>query len=137
MQSTTDFTFHLSIPCQNLDQAQRFYVELLGCTLVSRTKEQIILNFFDHQLTCHLAPDQIDLELRLYSRNLGMILYSKLDWEKCRQIAMKSYIPLFEIPHIRFEHLPERYWTFSIIDPSNNVLEIKHYGQGNSSINEY
>ena len=56
---TTDDTFHLAIPAQDLDAAQQFYVAGLGCKLARRYDDRITLDFFGDQLVCHLS-DAID-----------------------------------------------------------------------------
>ena len=63
--------FHLAIPALNLDDAQRFYVEGLGCTLARRYDDRITLNFFGDQVVCHLS-DSIDTAPALYPRHFGV-----------------------------------------------------------------
>jgi uncharacterized protein len=54
MRTTSD-VFHLAIPVHDLDAAQHFYVDLLGCKLARRYPDRITLDFFGDQLVCHLA----------------------------------------------------------------------------------
>src|ERR1700689_87594 len=45
----------LAIPVPALDEAQHFYVPLLGCKLARRYPDRITLDFFGDQLVCHLT----------------------------------------------------------------------------------
>ena len=54
MRTTTD-VFHLAIPVHDLEAAEHFYVELLGCKLARRYPDRITLDFFGDQLVCHLT----------------------------------------------------------------------------------
>ena len=56
---TSDDAFHLAIPARDLDDAEAFYVKLLGCKLARRYADRITLDFFGDQLVCHLS-DRID-----------------------------------------------------------------------------
>ena len=44
--------FHLAFPVTDLDQTERFYVDMLGCAIGRRTEHTINFNFHGHQIVC-------------------------------------------------------------------------------------
>jgi extradiol dioxygenase family protein len=62
---TPPHVFHLAIPARDLDDARRFYVKALSCTLARRYTDRITLNFIGDQLVCHLS-DRVDAAPQLY-----------------------------------------------------------------------
>lgn len=118
--------FHLAIPAQNLDEAQRFYVDGLGCTLARCYDDRITLNFFGDQVVCHLS-DRIDAAPALYPRHFGVTFRDRQSWESVLNRARSYDLPLFAPPFRRFDGRPEGHDAFVLRDPSNNLLEFKHY----------
>ena len=118
---------HLAIPCHDLDAAHHFYVEQLACPPARRYEDRITLNFFGHQLVCHLAPDAIDAAPRMYPRHFGFTFRERADFDALLDMAHKSAIPFYHEPFVRFAGRQEDHWTFFLQDPSNNLLEFKHY----------
>ena len=118
--------FHLAIPALDLDDAQRFYVEGLGCTLARRYDDRITLNFFGDQVVCHLS-DSIDTAPALYPRHFGVTFRERRSWEKLLHLARARNLPFFAEPFRRFDGQREAHDAFVLRDPSNNVLEFKHY----------
>ena len=45
--------FHLALPTQKLEATQRFYCDVLGCTLGRTSDHWIDINLFGHQLVFH------------------------------------------------------------------------------------
>jgi uncharacterized protein len=125
MRSPLD-VFHLAIPVLDLDSARRFYVEGLGCTLARRYADRITLNFFGDQVVCHLY-DRVDAAPQLYPRHFGVTFRARQDWERLLNLARAHDLPFFIDPFRRFEGQPEGHHAFVLRDPSNNLLEFKHY----------
>lgn len=119
--------FHLAIPCENLDASQEFYVQRLGCRLARRYADRITLDFFGHQVVCHLAPDKVDLAPSMYPRHFGMTLRQKDDFESLLSRARAHGAKFFKETFTRFQGAREEHQTFFLVDPSNNLLEFKHY----------
>jgi len=117
--------FHLAIPCHDLDEARRFYVDRLGCRLARRYDDRITLDFFGDQVVCHLAPEEIDPAPRMYPRHFGITFRRRTDFERVLERAPED--DYFEPPFVRFPGRPEEHETFFLKDPSNNLLEFKHY----------
>jgi extradiol dioxygenase family protein len=118
--------FHLAIPARDLDEAQEFYVTALGCKLARRYHDRITLDFFGDQVVCHLS-DKIDTVPEMYPRHFGMTFRHKDDWDRLLGLAEARGITFFAKPALRFEGLVEQHSTFVLQDPSNNLLEFKHY----------
>ncbi len=118
--------FHLAIPCRDLDEAFGFYVTKLGSKLARRYPDRITLDFFGDQLVCHLS-EKIDPDPHMYPRHFGVTFKHKEEWDQLLHLARSREIPFFSEPARRFQGLVEEHWTFLLIDPSNNLLEFKHY----------
>jgi extradiol dioxygenase family protein len=118
--------FHLAIPAHDLDEAQQFYVDGLGCTLARRYDDRITLNFFGDQVVCHLS-DSIDVAPALYPRHFGITFRERKSWQSVLNRARAHDLPLFAPPFRRFHGRPEGHDAFVLRDPSNNLLEFKHY----------
>jgi uncharacterized protein len=129
MRSTND-VFHLAIPVHDLDAAQHFYNDLLGCKLARRYPDRITLDFFGDQLVCHLTegPPPREKPASLYPRHFGVTFRDAADFETLHELAITRKIPFFADVSARFEGLAEQHRTFVLLDPSGNLLEFKHYG---------
>jgi hypothetical protein len=123
---TNDDAFHLAIPTHNLDEAEAFYVKLLGCKLARRYADRITLDFFGDQLVCHLS-DRIDEDPQMYPRHFGITFRHRDDFDALLRLARVRGITFFAEPSQRFEGLVEEHSTFVLLDPSNNLVEFKHY----------
>ncbi len=123
---TTDDAFHLAIPAKDLDEAQEFYVRQLGCKLARRYADRITLDFFGDQLVCHLS-DRIDDDPQMYPRHFGITFRRKEDFDALVRLARVRNITFFNEPQRRFEGMIEEHWTVVLRDPSNNLIEFKHY----------
>jgi extradiol dioxygenase family protein len=128
MRTTSD-VFHLAVPVRDLDEAQRFYVDVLGCKLARRYADRITLDFFGDQLVCHLCEDAPPREwpLSLYPRHFGVTFRAAADFEALHHCAVIRKTPFFRELSTRFEGMAEEHRTFVLIDPSDNLLEFKHY----------
>ncbi|HEY2762621.1 MAG TPA: VOC family protein [Pseudonocardiaceae bacterium] len=125
MRTPSD-VFHLAIPVVDLDAAQRFYVEGLGCDMARRYPDRITLNFFGDQVVCHLS-DRVDPAPELYPRHFGVTFRDRCDWERLLSLARAQHLPFFAGPFRRFDGRPEGHDAFVLRDPSNNLLEFKFY----------
>ena len=123
--------FHLAIPVHDLEEAQHFYVTLLGCKLARSYPDRITVDFFGDQLVCHLTePDPAGGSpepLSLYPRHFGVTFRRSEDFEALHDLAQLRKIPFFRDLDTRFDGLAEVHRTFVLRDPSDNLLEFKHY----------
>jgi uncharacterized protein len=121
--------FHLAIPVYDLDQAEAFYVGALGCKLARRYADRITIDFFGDQLVCHLAEEPADRngELSLYPRHFGVTFREGKDFDALYALSVQRKMELFADVRTRFEGLVEVHRTFVLRDPSDNLVEFKHY----------
>lgn len=121
-----DFIFHLALPCHDLDKAEAFYVKSLGCRLARKYSDRITLDFFGHQVVCHLST-AIDEKPKMYPRHYGITFKRSEDFNRILESAQKSGVKFFQKPFTRFSGKREEHTSFFIVDPSNNLIEFKHY----------
>jgi extradiol dioxygenase family protein len=125
--------FHLAIAVKDLQESEKFYTEKLGCTIGRKSEKWIDFNFFGHQLSIHLKPEEIsnasknDVDGKSVPvRHFGIVL----EWEQWHKLAEKleSVKTDFIIePYIRFEGKPGEQATMFFTDPSGNALEFKSF----------
>jgi extradiol dioxygenase family protein len=118
--------FHLAIPARDLDEAQEFYVNKLGCHLARRYDDRITLDFFGDQVVCHLS-DRIEEPRELYPRHFGVTFRRRDEFDQLLFCAETRAITFFQTCQPRFKDTVEEHLTFVLIDPSGNLLEFKHY----------
>lgn len=118
---------HIAIPCKDLDEAFDFYVTRLGCKLARRYPDRITLDFFGDQVVCHLDPEAIDPNPKMYPRHFGVTFHEKREYDNLLKLAEQRQMPFFQEPMTRFAGRIEEHLTFFLIDPSNNLLEFKYY----------
>ncbi len=119
-------TFHLAIPTHDLDEAQHFYVTKLGCKLGRRYDDRITLDFFGDQLVCHLS-DNWERDPAMYPRHFGVTFHDRADFDALLLLIRQRELAIFADVFKRFEGLVEEHESIVLRDPSNNLLEFKHY----------
>ncbi|MDZ7807647.1 MAG: VOC family protein [Gracilimonas sp.] len=50
--------FHLAFPVKDLDEAYKFYHDLLGCETGRSSDSWIDFNMWGHQVVAHLSPEE-------------------------------------------------------------------------------
>ncbi|SOD71459.1 hypothetical protein SAMN05892883_0978 [Jatrophihabitans sp. GAS493] len=118
--------FHLAIPARDLDEAHEFYVGGLGCKLARRYGDRITLDFFGDQVVCHLSA-KFERAPELYPRHFGVTFRSIEDYDRLVHLAETRGLRFYAKPFTRFETMVEEHSSFVLQDPSNNLLEFKHY----------
>lgn len=127
LSNQSNSIFHLAIPTHDLNAAKYFYIEVLGCCLAREYHDRITLDFFGDQLVCHLAPDEIEQNPKMYPRHFGRTFLEKPSFDLAVESAKKHGIRFLEEPSMRFAERPEKHLTVALLDPSNNVVEFKYY----------
>jgi hypothetical protein len=119
--------FHLAIPARDLDEAQEFYVAGLGCHLARRYDDRITIDFFGDQIVCHLSDDWERDPSDLYPRHFGITFRRRQDFDAVLFLAELRGLPFYRPCEPRFKDEVEEHQTFVLRDPSNNLIEFKHY----------
>jgi extradiol dioxygenase family protein len=122
----TNKVFHLAIPCKDLDETALFY-QKLGCKVARRYDDRVTFDFFGDQLVCHLNPEEIDEDPKMYPRHFGLTFVERSEFEEVLTNAIRDELPFFQEEMVRFKGKREEHITFFLIDPSNNLLEFKYY----------
>ncbi len=121
--------FHLAIPAYNLADTEEFYVGRLGCKLARRYSDRLTLDFFGDQLVCHLSdpPKGATGALALFPRHFGVTFREAEDFDAIHRLCLGRKIDFFSDITSRFEGMAEVHRTFVVRDPSDNLIEFKHY----------
>jgi extradiol dioxygenase family protein len=125
--------FHLAFPIRDIEKTRAFYEDLLGCEIGRSTEKWIDFNFFGHQLSAHIKPEELALTKanqvdgkQVPVRHFGVIL----PWNEWHMLAdkLKKFGIEFVIePYIRFEGEVGEQATMFFLDPSGNALEFKSF----------
>ncbi|WP_225000058.1 VOC family protein [Cesiribacter sp. SM1] len=131
MQNYTPF--HLAFPILSIEDTRTFYGELLGCEVGRSTDKWIDFNFFGHQISAHVKPEEVSRAKTnevdgdaVPVRHFGAIL----EWEQWHQLADKvkaAGIKFIIEPHIRFKGEVGEQATMFFLDPAGNALEFKSF----------
>ncbi len=124
--------FHLAYHVTDLDEARKFYGDLLGCTEGRSTDTWVDFDFFGHQISLHLGKPFETTNTGHVGDHLvpmphmGVIL-PLADWLKLADRLEKAGIR-FEIPPVvRFKGEPGEQRTMFFRDPSGNPIEVKGF----------
>ena len=125
--------FHLAIPVSHLDEARKFYRDILNCKEGRSSDHWVDFNFFDHQLVIHLDEDRKNSDTinpvdgkAVPIPHFGVVLAWDTFHEFAQDLKDKSVHFIIE-PYIRFEGLVGEQATMFFKDPSGNALEFKAF----------
>jgi uncharacterized protein len=119
--------FHLAFPIQDIEAAKRFYVEGLGCTLGRESSQAVTFGLAGHQLVAHVVGETKDNQKGIYPRHFGLVFLSISQWQDLADRAKAKGLTFFQQPRLRFPGTRIEHHTFFLQDPSQNLLEFKHY----------
>jgi hypothetical protein len=126
--------FHLAFPVHDLAAARQFYGGLLGCPEGRSSDEWVDFNFYGHQIVAHLAPGETGTAQRnavdghgVPVRHFGIVL-PMAEWEALAQRLRAQGVKFVIEPYVRFQGQPGEQATMFFLDPSDNALEIKAFG---------
>ncbi|MTI23145.1 glyoxalase [Fulvivirga sp. RKSG066] len=125
--------FHLAFPVDNLQEADHFYSQILGCSKGRSSDQWIDFNFFGHQLVAHLSPgesgkgptNEVDGH-QVPVKHFGVVL----EWDAWESLAQKLKDEGIEFviePYVRFKGEVGEQATMFFLDPSGNALEFKAF----------
>ena len=119
---------HVAVPCRNLEEAARWYAEVLGAQPVRILKDRVTFSFGGVlQLVCHLERRAIEPNPRAYPRHHGLTFLRMEDFSKLKDHIRKLGIKFLVRPRVRFADSAHEHQTFMVADPSGNVVEFKCY----------
>ena len=129
--------FHLAIAVNNLEETRVFYETLFDAEVGRETEKWIDFNFFGHQPSVHLKPDETGKSSTnivdgksVPARHFGIVL----DWVEWHLLADKlrgNEIKFIIDPCIRFKGRQGEQATMFLSDPSGNALEFKSFKDSN------
>lgn len=131
--STAIPPFHLAFPIRDIEETRAFYGSLLGCAVGRETEKWIDFDFFGHQLSAHVRPDELGqartgevdgvaVPVRHFGAILGWAQFHALA-ERLEQAGVR-----FELaPQIRYRGQPAEQATMFFLDPAGNALEFKAF----------
>jgi len=125
--------FHLAFPIRDIEETRSFYADILGCDIGRSTEKWIDFNFFGHQLSAHVKPEELAKTTanavdgkNVPVRHFGVIL----PWDQWHSLADKLKevgIEFIIEPYIRFKGEVGEQATMFFLDPSGNALEFKSF----------
>ena len=124
--------FHLAYNIRNLDDARRFYGDVLGCREGRSAPTWVDFDFFGHEISLHLGePFPTARTGRVGDHlvpmpHLGVALQLE-DWKVLAERLSEQGVAFELAPSVRFAGQPGEQWTMFIYDPSGNPIEIKGF----------
>tara|TARA_B100000575_G_scaffold127761_1_gene101817 strand:+ start:187 stop:603 length:417 start_codon:yes stop_codon:yes gene_type:complete len=125
--------FHLAFPINDINETKSFYKKILGCKIGREDVKWVDFDFFGHQLSAHVKPDELKNTKKnavdgkdVPVRHFGVIL----EWEAWHSLSEKlkeNNINFIIEPYIRFEGEIGEQATMFFLDPSGNALEFKSF----------
>ena len=125
--------FHLAFPVNDIKETKSFYKKILGCKIGREDVKWVDFDFFGHQLSAHVKPDELkNIKKNAVDgkevpvRHFGVIL----EWEAWHSLSEKlkeNSISFIIEPYIRFEGEVGEQATMFFLDPSGNALEFKSF----------
>jgi uncharacterized protein len=125
--------FHLAFPVLNIEDTRAFYAGVLGCIVGREAEKWIDFNFFGHQISAHVKPEEcqnaatnsVDGD-QVPVRHFGAVL-DWSDWEALLEKVKASGTEFIIEPRIRFEGQPGEQGIFFVKDPAGNAMEFKTF----------
>lgn len=126
--------FHLAIPVHDIEEARRFYGDVLGFGRGRSDVRWTDWNFAGHQVVTHEVSSGAS---RVAGTNpvdghevpvphFGLVL----DVEGFQRLAKRlrdAGVDFVIEPYVRFEGEPGEQWTMFFLDPSGNAMEFKAF----------
>lgn len=128
--------FHLAFPIHDIESAKRFYVDGLGCTLGRESAQAVTFGLAGHQLVAHVSEDSQEPPKGIYPRHFGLVFLSKDGWQELADRAKAKGLTFYQKPRVRFPGTRIEHHTFFLQDPSDNLLEFKHYTHESAILGE-
>ena len=124
--------FHLAFHVRDLDEARRFYGDVLGCREGRSTDTWVDFDFEGHQLSLHLGePFRTERTGRVGDQlvpmpHFGLVLELP-QWQAMAERLKKAGTEFVLEPQLRYPGQPGQQWTMFFCDPSGNPIEVKGF----------
>ena len=125
--------FHLAFPIKDIEETKKFYKNILGCKIGRESDAWVDFNFFGHQVSAHLKPEELSNTKKnqvdgksVPVRHFGVVLGWK-EWHSLSEKLQKLKIKFIINPYIRFKGEVGEQATMFFLDPSGNALEFKSF----------
>ena len=119
---------HVAVPCRDLEEARRWYSEVLGAQPMRVLKDRVTFSFGGVlQLVCHLERRANVQNPRAYPRHHGLTFLRMEDFSRMKDHVVKLGVKFLVRPAVRFANSAHEHQTFMVADPSGNVVEFKCY----------
>ena len=125
--------FHLAIPVTNLESSLDFYLQNFNLEIGRKTDKWCDLNFFGHQLSLHIKPEETGLASKnkvdnknVPVRHFGVILKPK-EWQELANRLTNNNIDFIIKPYTRFQGEIGEQSTMFFLDLDGNALEFKSF----------
>ena len=122
--------FHLAFNVTDLDEARRFYGDVLGCREGRSAPSWVDFDFFGHQISLHLGqPFKTERtgkvgDVLVPMPHFGLVLELP-DWQAMAERLRAASTPFVLEPQVRYPGEPGEQWTMFFCDPFGNPIEIK------------
>jgi hypothetical protein len=123
---TSRLIFHLSIPVASLQDAERFYTNVLGASIGRRGPDWIDALLWGHQITLQLRPDEVLPRDKQGGRHFGVVL-PWAQWHALADQLRGAGTAFLAEPEMHYIGTPSEEAKLYLEDPGHNVIEIKAY----------
>ena len=99
--TTGRYIAHIAVPCRDLEEAARWYSEVLGAQPVRILKDRVTYSFGGIlQLVCHLERRAVAQNPRAYPRHFGLTFLQMEDFSRMQDHIEKRGIKLLVRPMV-------------------------------------
>jgi uncharacterized protein len=129
--------FHIAVQVRDIDEARRFYADILGCREGRSAPDWVDFNLYGHQFVCHLNPN-LGSNGQLTSHfnpvdghgvpvpHCGVVLKPP-QWSALAERVQQHGVKFVVEPHTRFKGQIGEQSTMFFLDPTGNALEFKAF----------
>jgi extradiol dioxygenase family protein len=124
--------FHLAFHVRDLDQARRFYGDVLGCREGRSTDTWVDFDFEGHQLSLHLGePFKTERTGRVGDQMVPMphfgLVLELPQWQAMAERLKQAGTEFVLEPQLRYPGEAGEQWTMFFCDPFGNPIEVKGF----------
>jgi uncharacterized protein len=135
--SDTLTPFHIAVQVRDIEEARRFYRDILGCSEGRSAPDWVDFNLYGHQFVCHLNPN-LGRHGKLTSHfnpvdghgvpvpHCGVVL-RPAQWTALALRIQQHGVEFVVEPHTRFKGQTGEQSTMFFLDPTGNALEFKAF----------